>query len=194
MKIGYARVSSIGQTLDVQIEKLRAEGCEKIFHEKQSASNLKKRVELENALRMLREGDILVVTRLDRLARSMLDLMLLIKRIDQEQAGLVVLDQNLNTQSSEGRLMFHILGSFAEFENEIRKERQFDGIEKAKKRGTKFGRRPLFTEEQGRDIVRLREEEGFSIGQLMNKYSCSDVSIYRTLKKYAHQTNAEEQD
>lgn len=182
MKIGYARVSSFGQSLELQVEKLTAEGCEKIFHEKQSASNLKKRVELESALRTLRNEDVLVVTKLDRLARSMGDLLTLTKRVEAEGAALCILDQSINTQTSEGKLMFQILGSFAEFENNIRKERQFDGIKRAQEKGIKFGRRPLFTQVQVEEIKRLRFEENFSIGQLMNKYACGRTTLHHILK------------
>ena len=109
MKIGYARVSSYGQSLEVQKEKLQQESCDEIFEEKISALS-QKRNELETALRTLREGDVLVVTKLDRLARSMQDLLIISKRIQKKQAQLKVLDQSIDTTTSEGRLMFNIIG------------------------------------------------------------------------------------
>ncbi len=181
MKIGYARVSSFGQSLDVQETKLLKAGCEEVFSEKLSASSLNKREELDLALKTLREGDVLIVTKLDRLARSMQDLFQISKRLNKKKANLLVLDQAINTTTAEGRLLFNVLGSFAEFENDIRKERQFDGIQRAKDKGIKFGRKPTFTAKKKKEIKRLRHEENFSIGDLQKKYACSHMTIYRIL-------------
>lgn len=182
MKIGYARVSSYGQSLEVQRQKLKEEGCSEIFEEKISALS-QKRTELDNALRTIREGDVLVVTKLDRLARSMQDLLTLSKRLQKKQAELKVLDQSIDTTTSEGRLMFNIIGSFAEFEHDIRKARQMDGIRKAKDKGVAFGRRHVLNEQQQQEIVRLNREESFSLGQLATKYAVSHMTIYRVIKK-----------
>ena len=182
MKIGYARVSSYGQSLEVQRQKLKEEGCSEIFEEKVSALS-QKRNELDNALRTIREGDVLVVTKLDRLARSMQDLLTLSKRLQKKQAELKVLDQSIDTTTSEGRLMFNIIGSFAEFEHDIRKARQMDGIRKAKDKGVVFGRKHVLTEQQQQEIMRLNREESFSLGQLATKYAVSHMTIYRVIKK-----------
>ena len=182
MKIGYARVSSYGQSLEVQKEKLQQESCDEIFEEKISALS-QKRNELETALRTLREGDVLVVTKLDRLARSMQDLLIISKRIQKKQAQLKVLDQSIDTTTSEGRLMFNIIGSFAEFENDIRRSRQMEGIKKALEKGVSFGRKAILTSDQENDIKRLREEEHFSLPQLANKYAVSHMTIHRVLKR-----------
>ena len=182
MKIGYARVSSYGQSLEVQRQKLKEEGCSEIFEEKISALS-QKRTELDNALRTIREGDVLVVTKLDRLARSMQDLLTLSKRLQKKQAELKVLDQSIDTTTSEGRLMFNIIGSFAEFEHDIRKARQMDGIRKAKDKGVAFGRKHVLNEQQRLEIVRLNREESFSLGQLATKYAVSHMTIYRVIKK-----------
>lgn len=181
MKIGYARVSSFGQSLGVQEKKLLKAGCEEVFSEKISASSMYKREELDLALKTLRKGDVLIVTKLDRLARSMKDLFQISKRIHKKKANLLVLDQAINTATAEGRLLFNVLGSFAEFENDIRKERQFDGIQRAKDKGIKFGRKSSFTEQKKQEIRRLRHEENFSIGELQKKYACSHMTIYRIL-------------
>lgn len=154
MNIGYARVSSYGQSLDVQRQKLRDGGCTEIFEEKASALS-DKRYELETALRTAREGDALVVTKLDRLARSMQDLLAIAKRLQKKGVELKVIDQAIDTGTAEGRLMFNIIGSFAEFENDIRKARQMDGIRKALDKGVAFGRKPALNEEQQLQIVRL---------------------------------------
>ena len=182
MKIGYARVSSYGQSLEVQRQKLQEEGCSEIFEEKISALS-QKRTELENALRTIREGDVLVVTKLDRLARSMQDLLTLSKRLQKKQAELKVLDHSIDTTTSEGRLMFNIIGSFAEFEHDIRKARQMDGIRKARDKGVAFGRRHVLNEQQQQEIVRLNKDESFSLGQLATKYAVSHMTIYRVIKK-----------
>ena len=157
MKIGYARVSSIGQSLETQREKLCQEGCEEIFEEKISALS-QKRNELDNALRSMRAGDVLVVTKLDRLARSMRDLLIISKNIQKKGAQLKVLDQSIDTTTSEGRLMFNIIGSFAEFENDIRKARQMEGIKKALDKGVEFGRKNALNEQQCQEIIRLNKE------------------------------------
>jgi len=182
MKIGYARVSSYGQSLEVQRQKLKEEGCSEIFEEKISALS-QKRTELDNALRTIREGDVLIVTKLDRLARSMQDLLTLSKRLQKKQAELKVLDQSIDTTTSEGRLMFNIIGSFAEFEHDIRKARQMDGIRKARDKGVAFGRKHVLNEQQRQEIVRLNKDESFSLNQLATKYAVSHMTIYRVIKK-----------
>ena len=142
-----------------------------------------KRNELENALRSMRAGDVLVVTKLDRLARSMQDLLLISKRIQKKEAQLKVLDQSIDTTTSEGRLMFNIIGSFAEFENDIRKARQMEGIKKALDKGVEFGRKNALNEQQCQEIIRLNKEENFSLSQLARKYAVSHMTIYRAIKK-----------
>ena len=136
--VGYARVSSVGQSLDVQLEKLKH--CNKIFQEKMSA-NTTKRPRLKACLEYVREGDTLVITRLDRLARSTLDLCQIALELERKEVNLLVLDQNINTSDATGRLLFNMLGAIAQFETEIRAERQMDGIKKAKQEGVKFGRK-----------------------------------------------------
>ena len=181
MKTGYARVSSYGQSLEVQRQKLWQEGCAEIFEEKVSALS-GKRNELESALRTVREGDVLVVTKLDRLARSMQDLLAIAKRLQKKGAQLKVLDQSIDTTTSEGRLMFNIIGSFAEFEHDIRKARQMDGIRKARDKGVVFGRKHALSEEQRHQIVRLSRDEGLSLNHLATRYGVSHMTIYRVIK------------
>ena len=136
--IGYARVSSVGQTLDVQLDKLKH--CDKVFQEKKSGAS-SKRPRLKACLEYVREGDTLVVTRLDRLARSTLHLCQIAAELERKKVGLQVLDQNIDTTDATGRLLFNMLGAIAQFETEIRAERQMDGIRKAKERGVKFGKK-----------------------------------------------------
>jgi DNA invertase Pin-like site-specific DNA recombinase len=140
MKIGYARVSSSGQSLEIQLEALKAAGCGKIYREKESARSTTNRLELERALQDLRPGDELAVTRLDRLARSVADLYAIVQRIDQAGGSFTCLHQaGIETSSATGKLMLGVLGVVAEFENDLRRERQREGIAKAKARGAYRG-------------------------------------------------------
>ncbi|WP_115529367.1 MULTISPECIES: recombinase family protein [Xanthomonas] len=181
--IGYARVSSIGQSLDVQLDKLSRSGCNKIYKEKRSGRQAHNRPELQAALEYVRKGDILVVSRLDRIARSVLDLAKIADRLKDKEVSLRVLDQGLDTTTSEGKLMFNLLGAFAEFEADIRMERQRDGIALALQKGTKFGRKKALTNAQEERVRKMRKEEGFSIEQLAERFSISRSSVYRALQE-----------
>ena len=180
--VGYARVSSVGQSLDVQLDKLTKAGCSKVFKEKRSGRQAENRPELLACLEFVREGDVLVISRLDRMARSVLDLAKISDRLKQKGVSLKVLDQGLDTTTSEGRLMFSLLGAFAEFEADIRMERQRDGIALAQKKGVKFGRKAALTEVQMTRIRQMRQEDGFSIEQLTERFSVSRSSVYRALQ------------
>jgi DNA invertase Pin-like site-specific DNA recombinase len=143
--VGYARVSSVGQSLDVQLDKLKH--CKKIFQEKRSGTN-QKRSQLEACLEYVREDDTLVVTRLDRLARSTLHLCQIAEELKRKGVELQVLDQNINTGDATGRLLFNMLGAIGQFETEIRAERQMDGIKKAKQKGVRFGAQRKLTDKE----------------------------------------------
>lgn len=139
--IGYARVSSVGQSLEVQLAALREAGCDKIFAEKRSGRKASDREQLALALDFMREGDTLVVTRLDRLARSVIDLHQIIARVSEKGAAFRVLQQaGIDTSTSTGKLTLAVLAAVAEFEADIRAERQRDGIAAAKARGVYKGR------------------------------------------------------
>lgn len=139
--IGYARVSSTGQSLEVQEAALKDAGCEKIFAEKKSGRRASDREQLGLAVDFIREGDTLVVTRLDRLARSVIDLHQIIAKVTAKGAAFRVLQQSgIDTSTSTGKLTLAVLAAVAEFEADIRAERQKDGIEAAKSRGVYKGR------------------------------------------------------
>lgn len=178
-KVGYARVSSVGQSLDVQREKLT--GCDKLFEEKRSGTT-DARPQLKECLNYVRDGDQLIVTRIDRLARSTLHLCQIAETLREKGVDLVVLDQNIDTSDATGRLLFNMLGAIGQFETEIRAERQMDGIKKAKDRGVQFGKRPALTDDQ---IVELRDKRasGTLIKDLMAEYSLSKATIYRYLSE-----------
>ena len=177
-KVGYARVSSTGQSLEVQLTKLAA--CDKVFSEKKSATSTNGRTALADCLTYLREGDQLLITRLDRLARSVLDLTKIAHDLQQRKIDLVVLDQSIDTSTPTGKLMFNMLGAIAEFETELRKERQADGIVKALDNGVKFGAKSKLTEQQ---LVELKQDKaaGMMVKDLIRKYGLSKASVYRLL-------------
>jgi DNA invertase Pin-like site-specific DNA recombinase len=175
--IGYARVSSVGQCLDVQLEKLSH--CNKIFQEKESGTSYQ-RPRLQACLEYVREGDTLVVTRLDRLARSTLHLCQIAEELARKDVALQVIDQNIHTGDATGRLLFHMLGAISQFETEIRAERQMDGIQNAKARGVKLGREKRLTEERCLEL-RRRRQQGELIRTLMKDYGLSKASVYRYL-------------
>ena len=175
--VGYARVSSVGQSLDVQLDKLKH--CDKIYEEKKSGA-AGRRPRLEACLEYVREGDTLVVTRLDRLARSTLHLCQIAEELTRKGVHLQVLDQNINTSDATGRLLFNILGAIAQFETEIRAERQLDGIQKAKERGVHFGRKRRLTKAQIGELQQ-RRKQGALIKTLMTEYNLSKASVYRYL-------------
>jgi DNA invertase Pin-like site-specific DNA recombinase len=179
--VGYARVSSVGQSLDVQLDKLQH--CDKIYQEKKSGT-IQQPSRLDACLEYVREGDTLVVSRLDRLARSTLHLCQIADLLNRKQVALHVLDQNLDTSNATGRLLFNMLGAIAEFETEIRSERQLDGIHKAKELGVRFGRKQILSAPQITEL-HLRREQGTLIKILMKDFALSKASVYRYLGKSA---------
>ncbi|MDA0891394.1 MAG: recombinase family protein [Proteobacteria bacterium] len=180
--VGYARVSSVGQSLEVQLQKLSEFGCQAdhVFKEKRSGLTAQRQA-LEECLRFVRKGDLLVVTKLDRLARSTLDLHRIIEQLNTKGVAFKVLDQAIDTTTKEGRLMFSILASIAEFETELRKERQMEGIAKAKANGVKFGRQSALSPEQVAEM-RQKRAQGVLIKDLMAQYQLSKASVYRLLR------------
>jgi DNA invertase Pin-like site-specific DNA recombinase len=176
-RVGYARVSSVGQSLAVQLDKLQH--CDKIFQETISGA-VGKRPRLEACLEYVREGDTLVVTRLDRLARSTLHLCQIAAELHRKQVHLQVLDQQINTGDATGRLLFNMLGAIAQFETELRAERQMDGIQKARARGIHLGRKKRLTSQQ-RAELRQQRVQGVLIKTLMREYHLSKASVYRYL-------------
>src|SRR5687768_9513328 len=157
MIIGYARTSTIDQTagFESQLRELKAVKCEKIFREQ--TSSVAVRAQLEAALDFTREGDVLVVTKLDRLARSVEDLMRIIQALERKGAGLRVLNFGMDTSTPTGKLMLTVLGSIAQFEREMMLERQREGVAKAKAAGKYKGRKPI-ADTIREEVVRLAGE------------------------------------
>ena len=180
MIVGYARVSSTGQDHAVQVERLTAAGAEKIFSEKQSGLD-RERAALDECLRFLREGDVLLVTKLDRLARSAAHLHQIVEALDRNGVGFRVLDDpSLDTTTQTGKLVFGILASIAEFETALRKERQLEGIAKAKAEGRTGGRPATLTPEIKAEIGRL-SMAGESVRKIAGAVGFSKSAVQKVL-------------
>lgn len=180
MDIGYARVSSTGQSLEVQQDQLSAAGCEKVFAEKRSGTSMAGRQALEDAIEFAREGDTLMVTRLDRLARSGSDLQNIVTRLNAKGVGFRCLQQAaVDTTTGMGKLVLGILGAVAEFEADIRKERQLEGIAKAKEAGVYKGRKPTVNVE----AVKALKVAGKGPAEIAKELGIGRASVYRALEK-----------
>ena len=178
MNIGYARVSTQGQTLESQQEQLEKAGCSKIYRETASGARTD-RPQLQSLLKGLERGSTLVVTRLDRLARSTIDLLTIIKTIaDKGCLFKSLADPWADTTTPAGRLMLTVLGGLAEFERELIKARTSEGRERAKRSGVKMGRKPKLTPHQIAE-VRDRKGAGESVRFLARSYGCSPNTISR---------------
>lgn len=189
-RVGYARVSSTGQSLAIQLEKLTNANCTKIFQEKLSGSTAQ-RPQFKICMEYLREGDCLVITRLDRLARSVLDLSKILSRFEKEGINLCVLDQSIDTSTSSGKLLFNMLAAVAEFENALRRERQAEGIEKAKANKVKFGRRSKLTDDLIAKIA-TDKASGVPMSELKTRYQLSHATLYRAID--AHKAKTQQGD
>ena len=180
--VGYARVSTTGQDLAVQLEKLQAARCDKIFKEKRSGVDAG-RPELKRCLEYLRERDTLLVTKIDRLARSTSDLYRIVSLLAEKGVAFKVTDDpSIDTTSRTGKLVIGILALIAEFENDIRRERQMDGIAKAKERGVRFGRKRELTDEAIAEVKALRDA-GNTVPAIMREKGLSKSSVYRALSR-----------
>ncbi|KAB2760941.1 recombinase family protein [Brucella anthropi] len=179
--VAYIRVSTVGQNLEVQRDRVLAHGVESdhIFEEKKSGVD-SGRPALKEALRFVRTGDTFVVTKIDRLARSAADLHRIVKELEQKGVKFRVLDQNVDTDTPTGKLLLGVLALIAEFETEIRKERQMDGIAKAKETGVKFGRKAKVDQSVIDTVTRMRAE-GKLIKDIMAETGLSKATVYRVL-------------
>ena len=178
MKYGYARVSSSGQDLTIQVEALTKAGCETIRQEKVSGTSTQGRDELNTLLDFLRDGDELVVTRVDRLARSIRDLQNIVYDLDKKGVVLSATEQPIQTNTSAGKCFLDMLGVFSEFETNLRKERQMEGIQKAKERGVYKGRKPSVDVEQ----VKALKESGLGASAIAKEMGIGRASVYRALQ------------
>ncbi|MGY9046783.1 resolvase [Puniceibacterium antarcticum] len=175
---GYARVSTADQDLTLQREALKAAGCEIIREEKISGTSRQGREELKTLLEFLRQGDTLVVTRLDRLARSMDDLSTIARELQDKGVAIKATEQPVDTSSAAGKAFFQMLGVFAEFETNLRRERQMEGIAKAKADGVYKGRKPSI--DVG-EVKRMRDEKGMGATDIARELGIARTSVYRVL-------------
>jgi len=175
---GYARVSTDGQSLTAQIAELKSARCEKVYQEKISGAR-SDRKQLARLIAVLAKGDVLVVTRLDRLARSTRDLLNLLGTISEKGAGFKSLkDTWADTTTAHGRLMLTVLGGLAEFERELIRTRTGEGRERAKARGVILGRKPKLTSHQRREAI-ARREAGEVLTEIARTYNVSHSTISR---------------
>ena len=177
MRYGYARCSTEGQDLTIQVESLEKAGCSVIRQEKVSGTSLKGRKELATLMEFLREGDELVVTRIDRLARSVRDLQNLVYELSQKGVSLMATEQPIDTSTSAGKCFLDMLSVFSEFETNLRKERQMEGIKKAKEKGLYKGRKKSIDVDQ----VRKLNEEGMGATAISKLMGISRKSVYNSL-------------
>jgi DNA invertase Pin-like site-specific DNA recombinase len=182
VRIGYARVSTRDQHPEAQADALSAAGCERVFTDKASGK-LARRPELDEALRGLRAGDQLVVTKLDRLGRSLEHLIDLSTDLQGRGVDLVVLDQGVDTSTAVGRMFFQILGSIAEFEHALMSERTRDGLEAARARGRTGGQKPKLGMRQARLAREMYEAGELTVAQIAAEFGVTRPTIYRHLDR-----------
>lgn len=181
--IGYTRVSTDGQNTDRQLDGLK---LDKIFTEKKSGKNTTDRLELQKCIDYCREGDILHIHSIDRLARNLVDLQAIIEMLNKKGVNVKFEKENLNFDSiglmnPMGTLMFQMLGAFSEFERSMIKERQREGIKKALSKGVKFGAKPKFTTTQIEEI-KTQHHSGKKVAELAKEFNVSRQTVYTLLK------------
>ena len=176
MLIGYARVSTHDQNLDLQQDSLYAAGCEKIFVDELSGAKAA-RPGLQQAIDSLREGDVLVVWRLDRLGRSLRNLLELVEKLKERKVGCRSIQESMDTSSSGGKLIFHVFGALAEFERNLIRDRTNAGLIAARARG-RTGGRPKKLDEQQRELVTRLYREGTPIPEILKTVKISKSTLY----------------
>jgi len=181
MQIGYARVSTDEQNLDLQRDALEKAGCEEIYTDTVSGTKAR-RPGLEDAFSHLRTGDTLVVWRLDRLGRSLRHLIDTVTDLQERGIGFKSLTESIDTTTSGGKLVFHIFGALAEFEREIIRERTQAGLLAARSRGRNGGRRKALTEQQVQQLVQLAADKTNSVKDICKTFGISRMTFYRYVK------------
>lgn len=193
MKIGYARVSTKDQNLNLQIEALREDGCELIYSEKKGA-NLE-RLEFERLKEKLRKGDTVVVWKLDRLGRSLKDLVTIIHEFNSNDIEFRSIVDNFDTTTPNGRLFFNIMAALAEYEKELIRERTKAGLESARQKGRIGGRRPGLSQEAKNKAViakHLYVEKNLPVEEILNTINISRATLYRYLRYVGVEINPKE--
>lgn len=178
MIIGYARVSTDDQSLDSQTDALSTAGAAKVFADKISGSK-RARPELDKMLEQLRDGDIVTVTKYDRLARSLRDLLEIVEAIRERGAGFRSLAEDIDTTTPAGRLVFHVFASIAQFERERISERTKEGLASARARGRIGGRPPALSGAQKDEVRRMRDQEHRTISEIAQLFKVSERTVRR---------------
>lgn len=181
MKIGYARVSTLEQNLDLQIDALKAAGCKKVITDKVSGS-VADRTGLEKLKEVLRSGDTLVVWRLDRLGRTLSHLIKWVGKLEEDGIGFTSLQESIDTNSPSGKLVFHLFGALSEFERNLIRERTRAGLEAARSRGRQGGRPKKLTHEKAKLVRDLYEMKQHSIDQICEIAGISKPTLYRYVR------------
>ena len=178
MIIGNARVSTTEQNLDAQIDALTVAGAERLFSERVSGAKVEL-LELDKMLDQLRDGDVVVVTKYDRLARSLRDLLDIVEAIKERGAGFRSLAENIDTTTPAGELIFQVFASIAHFERRRIAERTREGLEAARKRGRIGGRPPALTPDQKAEVIRMRDEESRPLREIASLFKVSTQTVRR---------------
>lgn len=184
MLIGYARVSTDEQNLELQLDALKKAGAEKVYEEKVSGTRTS-RPELDACLKSLRKGDTLVVWRLDRLGRSLQHLVETITELENEGVAFKSVSDSIDTSSASGKLMFHIFASLAEFERSLISERTKAGLESARKRGRVGGRRPKLNASQREAVRKMMKDPATSVSKVAKDFGVSRATLYNIANKGA---------
>ena len=181
MKVGYSRTSSLQQVggLEVQVQTLQDFGCEKIFSEQVSGTSTIGRDKLRECLDFVREGDELVITRVDRIARSVLDLQLIVKELTEKGVNITATEQPISTKDATSKCFLDMLGVFAELETNLRKERQMEGIKLAKEKGVYKGGKSRIDVER----IKTLKKEGLGASAIAKQMGIHRDSVYRLLKE-----------
>lgn len=180
-RIGYARVSTDDQNLHLQRDALVAAGCEIIYEDKASGKSTA-RLELDNCLKALRPGDTLVVWRLDRLGRSLGDLVKVVTNLIEERGvGFLSLHEQIETNSASGKLIFHVFAALAEFERNLISERTKAGLDAARARGRKGGRKPKLAPKDIREIKVLLKDPSIPVSDVAKRFGVSRTTIYNSV-------------
>lgn len=189
MLIGYARVSSQDQSPDLQLDALKGAGCEQVFVEKVTGSGAKVRPEWDVCRRTLRKGDTLVVWRLDRLGRSLKDLVAIIHDLKDSAVGFKSITESIDTTSAGGKLIFHIFGALAEFEHSLIKERTKAGLAAARARGRKGGRKPKLSASDVREAAAMLRDPTVTKTEVAEHFGTTRMTLNEALKREGYPLN-----
>lgn len=186
--IGYVRVSTQDQNTDLQLDALKQAGCEHVFHEKKTGGTLQ-RTELDACLRALRKGDTLIVWRLDRLGRSLKDLVEIVNGLEEREIGFKSLTESIDTTSAGGRLVFHLFGALAEFERNLISDRTKAGLAAARARGRKGGRKPKMTAADIKKAAAMLKDPTITKTEVAKHFGVSRVTLNASLTREGYPEN-----